>query len=138
MLHAFSEQKGKEISTIYLIAGKSKKSGNQEFRLVKGELLEGSIDYQSTFTEAKQEYDPITSLHIYSVQPSTPKDINASWAQNETEQLLDFHKKNKMADFVSNRFFPFLFILLDSELSPMILILHVLVHLDQLFQLLPK
>ena len=64
LLFEFSEKNRSRVSATYLIAGWTK--GADSRHLVQ------LVDV-SALADRRSKLDPITSLHVYSVQPTTPK-----------------------------------------------------------------
>jgi len=93
MLYAFAQEKGNRVNAIYLIAGTNTKTNMHEFRLV----------HQQNIEKAKEEFKPITSLHIYSVQSANVKDSNEIWTENY-QQVVELARSGKSDQFIDNRY----------------------------------
>jgi hypothetical protein len=101
MLFAFVQQKKENLKVVYFISGCSKSTGNHEISLVSDSKLQG-IAILRLITETKAQYDPITSIHVYSVQTAVPIDTAQFWSQDYA-QFVELQQKGKMSQFFDNR-----------------------------------
>ncbi|BDA44170.1 probable DNA polymerase delta subunit 3 at N-terminal half [Coccomyxa sp. Obi] len=80
VLSEFLEKNQGKVSATYLISG-----------WTKGPEPEHSIQLvdAGSLTERRKKLDPITSLHVYSVQPTQPKDASELW-NTDNVQTMEF------------------------------------------------
>eukprot|EP01117_Protostelium_nocturnum_P009098 TRINITY_DN3257_c0_g1_i1.p2 TRINITY_DN3257_c0_g1~~TRINITY_DN3257_c0_g1_i1.p2 ORF type:complete len:440 (+),score=156.04 TRINITY_DN3257_c0_g1_i1:60-1379(+) len=89
MLYSFAEKKGEKVKVIYFLSGISKTKKENEFRLISAQHLK----------ECKEEYEDISSVHVYSVQMALPRDSVELWT-SESENLL----KNNAEELLGHSF----------------------------------
>jgi len=98
MLHTWAETKGNNISVVYMLGGRVADGSKTYYSLVPKEKL----------IEAKSKLEEITSLHVFSVQPSLPIDSATLVAPEvEIRKKLIFDTKKALDDpLVDNRYGP--------------------------------